>query len=125
MYNLPHTRASNGGCADRFSGPVSIDVTKEPVKATTTPMSIKIDNNTNVAQDSVTTTTTPKSTEDDKTWYDANEEYGSWHDATETMDNYQEWVDPPNVLGNTDKIKPIKTNISNRIFMTENTIQDV
>ena len=27
-------------------------------------------------------------------WYNTNEEYDSWHDATETMDNYQEWIDP-------------------------------
>ena len=44
-------------------GPVSIDVKKEPVKTTTTPMSIEIDHTTNVAQDSVATTTTPMSIE--------------------------------------------------------------
>ena len=79
-------------------------------------MSIEIDNNINAAQDSVATTTTSKSIENDKTWYDANEEYNSWHDAAETMDNYQEWADPPTVLGDMDKTDPI-TNISNRIFM--------
>ena len=104
-------------------GSVSIDVTKEPVKATTTPMSIKIDNNTNVAQDSVTIITTPMSIEDDKTWYDANEEYDLWHNAAETMVNYQEWVDSPTVLGDTDK-PSLLTNILDRIFMTANTIQD-
>ena len=58
-------------------GLVSIDVTKEPVKTTTTPMSmsIEIDNNINAAQDSAATTTTLISTETDKTWYDANKEY--------------------------------------------------
>ena len=71
-------------------------------------MSIKIDNNTNVAQDSVATTTTPMSIENDERWYDANEEYNLWHDAAEIMDNYQEWVDPPTVLGDTDKTEPIK-----------------
>ena len=71
-----------------IEGPVSIDVTKGPVKATTTPMWIKIDNNTNVAQNPVTTTTTPMSIEDDETWYDANEENDLWHNATETMNNY-------------------------------------
>ena len=47
--------------------PVNINVTKEPVKETMTPMSIKIDNNTNLVQNSATTTTTPMSTEDDET----------------------------------------------------------
>ena len=42
-------------------GPVSIDVTKEPVKTTTIPMSIEIGNNSNVTQDSVATTPTPMS----------------------------------------------------------------
>ena len=46
--------------------PVSIDVTKKPVKTTTTPMSIDIVNNINMTQDSATTTTTLMSTENDK-----------------------------------------------------------
>ena len=74
-------------------------------------MSIKIDNNINLAQDSAaTTTTTTKtlmSTENDNIWYDANEEYDSWHNAAETMDNYQEWTDPPTALEAVNKIKPI------------------
>ena len=92
-------------------GPVSIDVTEEPVKATTTPMSIEIGNNTNLASDSVTTTTTPMLIENDETWYDANKEYHLWYNTVETMDNYQEWVDPPTVLGDTDKTKPINEHI--------------
>ena len=28
--------------------------------------------------------------ENNKTWYNINEEYDSWQDAAETMDNYQE-----------------------------------
>ena len=71
-------------------------------------MLIEIDNNTNIVQNSITTTTIPMSIEDVKTWYDANEEYNLWHDAAEIMDNYQEWVDPPTVLGDTDKTEPIK-----------------
>jgi len=51
------------------------------------------------------------SIENDKTWYDANEEYGLWHDDAETIDNYQERVDPPTVLGDTDKIEPINEHI--------------
>ena len=96
-------------------GLVSIDVTKEPVKITTTPISIEIDNNTDVAQDSVATTTTPMSIENDDTWYDANEEYDSWHDAAETMDNYQEWLDPPTVLGDTGKTKPMNEHVEPNI----------
>ena len=86
-------------------------MTEESVKATTTPKSIKIENNIKVAQDSVTTTRTPMSTEDDETWYDNNEEYDSWHEVAETIDNYQEWVDPPTVFGDTDKIEPINEHI--------------
>ena len=74
-------------------------------------MSTKIDNNTNMAQDSVTTTTTPMSIEDDETWYDANEKYDSWHDAAETMGNYQEQVDPLTVLRDKDKTEPINNYI--------------
>ena len=44
--------------------------------------------NMDVTKESVATTTTPMSTEDDKTWYNANEEYDSWHEVAETMDNY-------------------------------------
>ena len=47
--------------------PVSINVTKKSVKTMTTPMSIKIDHNINVAQDSAATTTTLMSTENEKT----------------------------------------------------------
>ena len=77
--------------ASDTKSPVSIDVTKEPVKTTTTPMSmsIEIDNNINAAQNSAASTTTLISTETDKTSYNANEEYNSWHNAVETMDNYQ------------------------------------
>ena len=51
------------------------------------------------------------SIEDDKTLYDASEEYDSWHEVAVTMDNYQEWVDPPTVLGDTDKTEPINEHI--------------
>ena len=56
---------------------VSLDNTsdiKEPVNSTTTPMSIKIGNNSNATQDSVATTTTIMLEENNKTWYDTNEE---------------------------------------------------
>ena len=67
----------------------------------------KIDNNINVAQDTAAITTTLMSTEDDKTWYDANEEYDLWHNAAETMNNYQEWTDPQTVLKEANKTESI------------------
>ena len=79
--------------------------------ATTTPMSIQDNNNMNVAQDSITARTLPMLIKDDKTWYDANEEYDSWYRVAETMNNYQEWGDPPIVLKDTDKTKPIDEHI--------------
>ena len=96
--------------------PASIDVTKESVTTMTTPMSIKDDNNMNVTQVSVTTTTTPISVEDDKIWYDANEEYDSWHEVAENMNNYQEWGDPPTVLKDTDKSQPIDEHIESGFY---------
>ena len=72
---------------------VSLDNTsdsKEPVNSTTTPTSTKIENNANATQDSVATTTTIMSEENDEIWYNTNKEYDSWYDAAETMDNYQE-----------------------------------
>mmetsp|Transcript_11549 Transcript_11549/g.12947 ORF Transcript_11549/g.12947 Transcript_11549/m.12947 type:complete len:111 (-) Transcript_11549:36-368(-) len=74
-------------------------------------MSIKDDNNMNMVKNSVTATTTPMSIKDDKTWYDANEEYDSWHEVTETMNNYQEWGDPSIILEDTDKTEPIDEHI--------------
>ena len=64
-----------------------------------------------MAQDSVTTTTTLMSIEDDETWCDASEEYDSWYEVAEAMDNYQEWVDPPIVLGDIDKTEPVNEHI--------------
>ena len=54
-----------------------------------------------MTKESVATTTTTMSTEDDEIWYNANKEYGSWHEVAKTMDNYQEWEDPPTILKNT------------------------
>ena len=82
-----------------------------------TPMSIEIDNNIKVAQDSATTTTTLMSTKNDETWSDANEEYDLWHDAAETMENYQEWTDPPTVLKDVNKIEPIIEHITGYQFI--------
>ena len=77
---------------------ISLDETsesEEPVNTTMTTPSIRSEGNSNVTQESISTTPTFMSEEKNKTWYDANEEYDSWHDAMETMDNYQEWVDLP------------------------------
>ena len=41
------------------------------------------------------------STTSNKIWYDAHEEYDSWHDVLENMDGYQEWDDSPTILEDT------------------------
>ena len=63
--------------------------------STITITSIESEDNSNATQESVPTTTTFMLEENNKTWYDTNEEYDSWHNAIETMDNYQEWIDQP------------------------------
>ena len=68
---------------------------EEPVNTTMTTTSIRSEDNSNMTQESIGSTAISMSEEDNKTWYNTNEEYDSWHDAIETMDNYQEWVDPP------------------------------
>ena len=47
---------------------------------------------------SVATTTTPMSIKDNKIWNNNNEEYDAWYKVAETMDNYQEWDNPPIIL---------------------------
>ena len=47
------------------------------------------------------------SEENNKTWYDANEECDSWHNAAETMDNYKEWINQPTLVGDTNITNPI------------------
>ena len=77
---------------------VSLDNTsdsEEPVNSTMTATSIGIENNSKATHDSVATTTAIMSEENNKTWYNAKEECDSWHNTTETMDNYQEWINPP------------------------------
>ena len=53
------------------------------------------EDNSNMTQESIGVTATSMSEEDNTTWYKTIEEIDSWHDAIKTMDNYQEWVDPP------------------------------
>ena len=43
-----------------------------------------------MTKESVATTTSSMSTKDDDMWHDANEEYDSWDEVAETLDNYQE-----------------------------------
>ena len=77
---------------------VSLDNTsdsEEPVNTTMTTTSIRSEDDSNATQDSVATTPTFMSEENNETWYDTNEEYDLWHNGIETMDNYQEWVDSP------------------------------
>ena len=45
--------------------------------------------------------------ENNETWFNTNEEYNLWHDAAETMNNYQEWIDPSTVVGIMDITDPI------------------
>ena len=70
---------------------------KEPVNTTMKTTSIRSEENSNMTQESIGSTAKSMSEKDNETWYDTNEEqdYDSWHDAIDTMDNYQEWVDPP------------------------------
>ena len=80
---------------------VSLDNTsdsEDSVNSTATPTSTETENNSNATQNSVATTITTISEGKDKIWYDTNEEYDSRHDATKTMDNYQEWINPPTVV---------------------------
>ena len=67
---------------------------------------IGIEKNSNATQDSFTTTITIILEENNKTWYNTNEEYDSWHDAIETMDNHQDWVNPPMTNCIIDNIDP-------------------
>ena len=98
----------------------------------TDPCDVSLDNasgtedpaNVDVTKKLVATTTTPMSTEDDKTWYNANEENDSWHEVLETMHNFQEWNDPPFILKDTSKNKSTEEHIEPD-FMPVNVIQDV
>ena len=52
-------------------------------------------------KESITVTTALMSSVYDKILYNIREEYDSWHDVLETMNGYQEWNDPPNILEDT------------------------
>ena len=88
---------------------------EEPVNSTMTTSSIGIENKSKASQDSVATTVTIMSGEINETWYDTYEEYDSWHDAVEIMDNYQEWIIPPTVIGEMNMTNPIIEHIDSHI----------
>ena len=43
-------------------------------------------------------------TKDDELWFVAHKAFDLWYNNPETMNNYQEWDDPPNILGDTSII---------------------
>ena len=53
-----------------------------------------------VTKESTLTTTISMSNDDDESWFDAHEEFDSWYNTSETMDNYKEWDKQPNILQN-------------------------
>ena len=60
------------------------------------------------------------STKNNKIWYNANKEYDSWYKVVATMDNYQEWDDPPIILEETSKKMSFQKNILNPSFILTN-----
>ena len=52
-------------------------------------------------EESIATTTTLKASVYKEIWYDTNKECDLWHDVLETMNGYQEWDNPPNILEDT------------------------
>ena len=103
---------------------VSLDNTsdsEEPVNSTMTTTSIGIENKSKATQDSVVTTATIMSGENNETWYDTKGEYDSWHDAAETMDNHREWIIPPIVAGEMNITNPIIEHIDTTFTKAMNT----
>ena len=47
--------------------------------------------------------------EDDKSLFDVKNDFDLWHDASETLDNYDKWIKPPNT-DNVDDINNESTN---------------
>ena len=101
---------------------VSLDNTSEsekPVNSTVTTTSIGIENKSKATQDSVATTATIMSGENNETWCNTNEEYDSWHNTAETMDNYQEWIIPPTVVGEMNMTDPFIEHINLHIHQDD------
>ena len=57
-----------------------------------------------VTKESTVTTTISMSNDDDKPWFDVHKEFDLWYNTPETMDNYKEWEELPNILKNTSII---------------------
>ena len=109
IFTKHHVRQTN---TDLYY--LSLDNTSDsegPVNSTMITTSTGIENNTKATKDSVVTITTIMLWENNETWYDTNEEYDSWHYAAETMDNYQEWINPFTVVGVITMTNPIIKNI--------------
>ena len=77
----------------------------------TDPCNVSLDNssgtedlaNMDVTKESVATTITPISTKDNEIWYNTIAKYDSWHEVVKTMNTYQEWDDPSIILEDTGK----------------------
>ena len=71
-------------------------------------------------KESIVTTTTSMSIKDDELWFNAHGESDSWCDVPETMDNYQEWDNTPNILGDTSIIdESPKEHIESDFYISE------
>ena len=88
---------------------LSAHLTEEAILDNTNPCNISFDiidgaeiaASIKVTKESTTTTTIFMSIEDDEPWFDAHDQFYSWYNTPEIMDNYKEWDNPPNILGNT------------------------
>ena len=68
-------------------------------------------------KESIATSTTLTSSVYDEIWYNTHEEYDSWHDILETINVYQEWDDPPNILEDTSPNYESASKHINQIFI--------
>ena len=94
----------------------------DAIQDNTNPCDVYLDNvsgtedlvNIDGTKESIAITTALTSSIYDKIWYDTHQEFDSWYDVPEIMNNYQEWDNPPNILEDTrpnyesvnDHIKP-------------------
>ena len=53
-------------------------------------------------KESIATTTTLTSSIYDEIWYNTHEICDLWYNIPETLNGYQEWDDPPNILEDTN-----------------------
>ena len=77
----------------------------------TNPCDVSLDNmsgtedlvNIDGTKESIATTTKLTSSVYDEIWYNTYAECDAWYNVPETMDNYQEWDNPPIILEDTSK----------------------